>query len=269
MSVQIDSQGRRFVEVGVRVPGTTGSVWDAIASGPGVSAWFVPTEIDAGPDGIPTGAVSHFGEGMDAVATVTGWEPPQHFSAVSDDFAPGGPPVTTDWAVEPVGDGVCIVRVRHSLATDADEWDAYLESVEDGWPAFFGTLQIYLTDFPGQPSALVALAAMTDDLTSGWRRLAADLGLAGALVGERRASSPGSVELAGMVDRVPSDSELTLRIDAPGPGVAHLFALQLEEGALLSVRLYLYGDDAAATAAAIEPLWQSWMRSHDVAARGA
>ena len=265
MSVQIDSQGRRFVEVGARVPGATKAVWDAIATGPGVSAWFVPTEINVGPDGIPTGVVSHFGEGMDAVATVTGWEPPQVFSAVSDDFAPGGPPMTTDWTVEPVGDGACIVRVRHSLAADTDEWDAYLEPVEDGWPAFLGILQAYLTDFAGQPHALVELSAMTDDLTRGWARLAADLGLAGASVGERRVSPPGSVELAGIVDRAPSDSELTLRIDAPGPGVAHLFALPLEEGALLSVRLYLYGDNAADTAAAIEPRWRSWMSSHDAA----
>ena len=133
--MQIDSQGLRYVEVEVRVPGATEAVWDAIASGPGVSAWFVPTEINVGPDGIPTGVVSHFGEGMDAVATVTDWEPPQRFSAVSEDFAPGGPPMTrrtasdTDWAVEPVGDGVCIVRVRHSSRADTDEWDAYLEGV--------------------------------------------------------------------------------------------------------------------------------------------
>ncbi len=269
MSVQIDSQGRRFVEVEVRVPGATEAVWDAIASGPGISAWFVPTDFSVGPDGIPTGVVSHFGEGMDAVATVIRWKPQQEFSAFSDDFAPGGPPVTTEWTVEPVGDDACIVRVRHSLSVDTDEWDAYLEAVEDGWPAFLGILQAYLTDFPGQPHALVELSAMTDDLTLGWTRLAADLGLTGASVGERRVSPPGSIELAGIVDRAPSDSELALRIDAPGPGVAHLFALPLEEGALLSVRLYLYGDESAATAAAIEPRWRSWMSSHDAAARGA
>jgi hypothetical protein len=43
MSVKIDPSGRRSVQVEVEVPGTPEQVWQAIATGPGVSSWFVPT----------------------------------------------------------------------------------------------------------------------------------------------------------------------------------------------------------------------------------
>ena len=45
MSVKKEASGRRYVQVEVEVPGTPEEVWQAIATGPGVSSWFVPTEI--------------------------------------------------------------------------------------------------------------------------------------------------------------------------------------------------------------------------------
>ena len=46
MSVQHDASGRRWVQVEVEVPGTPEEVWRAIATGPGVSSWFVPCQVD-------------------------------------------------------------------------------------------------------------------------------------------------------------------------------------------------------------------------------
>jgi uncharacterized protein YndB with AHSA1/START domain len=46
MPVKKDPSGRRFVEAEVEVPGTPEAVWQAIATGPGISAWFVPAEVD-------------------------------------------------------------------------------------------------------------------------------------------------------------------------------------------------------------------------------
>jgi uncharacterized protein YndB with AHSA1/START domain len=46
MSVKKEPNGRRSVQVEVEVPGTPEQVWQAIATGPGVSAWFVPTEVE-------------------------------------------------------------------------------------------------------------------------------------------------------------------------------------------------------------------------------
>ena len=35
----------RTVEAAIEVPGTPEQVWDAIATGHGISAWFVPTKV--------------------------------------------------------------------------------------------------------------------------------------------------------------------------------------------------------------------------------
>ena len=46
MSVKKEASGRRSIQVEVEVPGTPEEVWQAIATGPGISSWFVPTEFE-------------------------------------------------------------------------------------------------------------------------------------------------------------------------------------------------------------------------------
>ncbi len=46
MSVKKEASGRRSVQVEVEVPGTPEEVWQAIATGPGISSWFVPAEFE-------------------------------------------------------------------------------------------------------------------------------------------------------------------------------------------------------------------------------
>ena len=57
MPVKKDASGNRSVEAETDVPGTPEEVWDAIATGPGLSAWFVPSELEGRIGGT---AVSHF-----------------------------------------------------------------------------------------------------------------------------------------------------------------------------------------------------------------
>jgi hypothetical protein len=52
MSVKKEASGRRSVQVEVEVPGTPEEVWQAIATGPGISSWFVPAEFEVR-EGIP------------------------------------------------------------------------------------------------------------------------------------------------------------------------------------------------------------------------
>ena len=70
MPVKVDASGRRSVQAEAEVPGTPEEVWQAIATGPGISSWFVPTEIHANKDGIPEKLICHFGPGtsMDSVS---------------------------------------------------------------------------------------------------------------------------------------------------------------------------------------------------------
>src|SRR5687768_15986524 len=121
MSVQKDAAGRRFVQAEVEVPGTPEQVWDAIATGPGITTWFVPTTLDGRVGGVTT---SSFGPGMDSLATITEWDPPRKFAADSrDDMGPDDPTIATEWIVEARDGGTCTVRVVHRWFTEKDDWD--------------------------------------------------------------------------------------------------------------------------------------------------
>ena len=76
MSVKKEASGRRSVQVEVEVPGTPEEVWQAIASGPGISSWFVPAEFEER-DGKPVAAKLNFGPGMESRSAVTAWDPPR------------------------------------------------------------------------------------------------------------------------------------------------------------------------------------------------
>src|SRR5215813_4736896 len=97
MSVKKDASGQRWVEVEVEVPGTPEEVWRAIATGPGVSSWFVPTRIEERDGGE---IVSTFGPGMDSTAKITSWEALKRFAAESDMGMPGAPKMATEWSIE-------------------------------------------------------------------------------------------------------------------------------------------------------------------------
>ena len=64
MSVKKEPSGRRSVQVEVEVPGTPEEVWQAIATGPGISSWMVPTEFEER-DGKPVAVKMNFGPGME------------------------------------------------------------------------------------------------------------------------------------------------------------------------------------------------------------
>jgi uncharacterized protein YndB with AHSA1/START domain len=158
MSVKKEASGRRWVQVEVEVPGTPDEVWRAIATGPGISSWFVPTEFEE-QDGKPVAVKMNFAPGMESRAVLTAWDPPRMFAAESAGWTPDMPSIATQWSVEARAGGVCLVRVVNSLFASTDDWDGQLEGTESGWPGFFRTLRIYLTHFRGQRSAMMQLMA--------------------------------------------------------------------------------------------------------------
>ena len=70
------------------VPGTPEEVWQAIATGPGVSSWFVPTEFEQR-DGKAVAMKLNFGPGMVARSDITVWDPPRVFVNEADGWMPG------------------------------------------------------------------------------------------------------------------------------------------------------------------------------------
>lgn len=260
MSIKKDANGRRYVEAEVEVHGTPEQVWEAIATGQGVSSWFVPTEIRD--DG---SVVSHFGPGMDAVARQTSWEPPHRFAAEGE-MQPGAPKLATEWIVEAKSGGTCIVRVVHSMFTDRDDWDDQLEGIEKGWPTFFEILRRYLIHYSGQPCAPFQHMGMGHGTAAEtWNALAEKLGVKGVVLGQHISLAPSVPALAGIVELVGDEGhnhQVLLRLDAPGPGLAHIYAIAMGPAVFIAMRFFYYGDDAYAIASSEEPRWQAWLQEH-------
>ena len=261
MSVKLEANGRRSVQVEFEVPGTPEEVWQAIATGPGISSWFVPAEFEER-DGKPVVLKLKFGPSMEPSATVTAWDPPRMYAGQGEVYG-GSPPIATEWNVEARAGGLCLVRIVHSLFASTDEWDNQLEGAKSGWSGFLAILRIYLTHFRGQRSAIMQVTApVSGSDAESWEALTAALGVKGLSVGQRWTTPAGVSPLSGVVEYLTEDPyDALLRLDKPGPGVAALGAVTYPGGqGMVAMNLYLYGDRAAEAVAREIPLWQAWFQ---------
>jgi uncharacterized protein YndB with AHSA1/START domain len=263
MSVKKEASGRRSVQVEVEVPGTPEEVWQTIATGPGISSWFVPAEFEER-DGKPVAVTLNFGPGMESRSVITAWEAPRRWAAQGEGWG-GSPPIADEWTIEARAGGTCVVRIVHSLFADTDDWDNQLEGTESGWPAFFRILRIYLTHFRGQRSELmqwIAPAAGAASTAEAWDTLTAALGMTGVAVGERWTAPAGVPAIGGVVEHLNQRPyNALIRLDAPGPGVANLGAVNFG-GSMVTLSFYLYGDNGASTVARETPHWDAWIQEH-------
>ena len=260
MSVKKEPSGRRSVQVEVEVPGTPEEVWRAIATGPGISSWFVPTRSEECAGGQ---VVSNFGPGMDSPSTITCWEPPRRFVAEGTMGAPGSPTVATEWSVEARAGGTCVVRVVHSLFASNDDWDNQLDGLEQGWPPIFRILRRYLEGFKGMPcSAMQFVSFSSDSETKTWEKLGGELGLFKVAQGQKWSAPDRFPRMTGVVDSLGQgmhSNTVLLRLDTPAPGSAYIGAFPCGGIAQVYIAFYLYGDNAKAAVERDQPAWQMWM----------
>ncbi len=263
MSVKKEASGRRSVQIEFEVPGTPEEVWQAIATGPGVSSWLMPAEFEER-DGKPIAMKLDFGTGTVSRSEVTAWEPPHRLAMQSEGLVPGSPPIAGEWQIEARAGATCTLRLVHSLFASTDEWDDQLGYVESGWSAFLRTLQIYLRHFRGQPSTLTKwMVPVAGTEAEAWKKLTGALGLDNASAGQQWTAPPGVPELSGVVEYVSENPyDIVVRLDRPGPAVAAFGAVDMGEGSMVGMNVYFYGDQAAATAARESPRWQAWTQEH-------
>ena len=135
------------------------AVWEAIATEPGLAAWFMPMEID--PDS----------------PMVTSHERGRRF-AIRMPTEADGSFHAFDYRIEGAGQGSAVLRFSHSGFT-SDEWaDEYETMTGFGWDMYLHTLSQYLVHFPGRPAQYLEAdgpPASADD--AAWPRLVAALGL--------------------------------------------------------------------------------------------
>lgn len=258
--VTVEADGRRSVQSEIAVPGTREEVWQAIATGPGLSSWFVPAVFEEA-DGQPVAVQFTFGPDMAPRSPIIEWDPPRMFAAQGEGWD-GSPPMTMVWHFDAHADGTCAVRIVNSLVADSAAWDPLLLASAATWPGFFRTLHIYMTYFRGQPSALLQFVAPVPGTEAeAWDTVTGALGLHGADIGQHWTAPAQVPALSGVIAYRSEDPyDLLVRCDQPGPGVAALGAFGFGEQSMVALNLYHYGENAAATAAAAEPLWQAWMQ---------
>jgi uncharacterized protein YndB with AHSA1/START domain len=262
MPVKKDASGKRWVEMQLLVPGTPEQVWQAMATGPGNTAWFTRTRIE---ERVGGSVQFQFGPDMGSSGEVTQWQPPNSFGYVERDWMPGAPPVATEITIEARNGGQCVVRMVHSLFASTDDWDDQLESFESGWPGFFEVLRIYLSKFAGRTAAsFQVMVTAKGELPALWKRFTQALRIAGLDVGDAVVAQAPPEELTGIVERVQQDRKIRvimLSVTAPFEGTVMCGTYGTQDQVNLSISTFIYGDQAEALGAAAEPKWRNWMQA--------
>lgn len=249
--------GTRSIELEVVVEGAADEVWRAIATGPGITSWYVPHHFE---ERAGAAASVSFGPGIDVEGRVAAWEPPQR---VVFDGGEGVDGFTFEWTVEPVDTATCTVRLINSGFGTGDEWDAQFDGMSEGWRMFLSNLQVHLREFKGQAAVANLPTAMWPlDPAPAWARLTHDLGIpATPKVGDTVAvTAPDAPPLSGVVTEVAA-TRLTLHLDQPAPGTALVTAEGAGGQSSMSVWSYLYGDEGRAASEGNHQAWQQWLEA--------
>lgn len=247
------------LELDIEVPGTPEQVWQAVATAQGMSAWFLPTQIEE-----REGGALHFamGPGMGSDGHVVRWDPPQRLVYEEDWAALMGKdpaelsPMTSEFVVEARSGGTCVVRVTTSgFGTGADWEQEWWDDMGDQWRPYFDHLRVYLAHFTGQEATQVeASASHPVDVATLWSTVVGTLGVGDAGTTLDVRGSTGTVERVGT-------RQVLVRLTAPVPGMLSVFAYgEADDRATVAVRAYLFSPDAPEHARREEPAWQEWLR---------
>ena len=247
----------RSLEFEVEVVGTPEEVWRAIATGPGISSWYVPHTVEEREGGA---AVARFGAGpeMEVPGRVAAWEPPRRVVFDGGEDAGG---LAFEWLVDARDGGTCVVRLVNTGFGSGDDWDGQYDAMSDGWQLFLLNLKLHLEHFRGQTAtAQLPTAMWAGPRDTAWTNLADQLGIGSApVVGERiDTGGDDAPKLAGTVVDVAS-WRLALLVDQPALGTAILAVEGKSDQVSVSIWSYLYGADGAAAAKRDEPRWAKWL----------
>ena len=251
---------RRTIENSIEVPGSPEQVWRAIASGPGISCWFMPAELAEHEGG---SVAFDMGSGMAASGVVTKWDPPRRLAYEEEWTGYDGASIgklASEFTVEPRGGGTCVVRLVSNLFTSTGDWDEELDDLHKGWNTYFEVLRLYLVHFAGQSCGTILVTGeASGSKTEAYAALTDALRLGPLASGQAVQSGPEAPRLAGTVERL-GPREALLRLSEPAAGSALVFAYVNGDKAIVNVHAYLYGEGARAIAARETPRWQSFMQ---------
>jgi uncharacterized protein YndB with AHSA1/START domain len=252
-----DEPRSRSIVLEVEVVGAVEEVWRAIATGPGISSWYVPHTVEEREGGAAT---ARFGEGPEMLipGRVAAWEPPRR---VVFDGGEGVDGLVFEWLVEAHSAGTCIVRLVNSGFVAGAPWDDQYDDMTKGWQLFLLNLQLHLEHFRGrEATAILPMAMWNGRQAAVWERLTGLLGLDATLAIGQRVSiaADGAPSLSGTVVSAAA-WRLALLLDDPCPGTAFIAVEGGGDTVAVSIWSYLYGPDRESIAARDEPQWHRWL----------
>src|ERR671925_89262 len=231
-------------------PASPEEVWEAIATGPGVDAWFMGVnEIEPG-EGGRTRMKFH---GSTEETTITAWEPPTHLASRTPE-GPDGALHAFEYIVEGRDKGSTVVRWVHSGFL-GENWEKEYEGLSEGDPMYFDKLRVYLTYFRGRRATPVQVfGPLVPDRDKAWELLHRGLGLSAtpSLGDEVRLTPEGLPVLKGVVDWLSRDF-LGVRTDDGIYRFMHIAAF----GGITGVGHHVF-DDALDQKEA-EEAWGVWL----------
>ena len=232
----------------ITLDATPEQVWEAIATGPGIDAWFMGRNQVEPREGGRT-SMTIAGQTEDGV--VTAWEPGRRFA-----YRGGSPDsaefMAFEWLIEGRDDGTCVLRLVQSGVL-GDDWETEYDALTKGWDMYLHQLAQYLGHFRGRSVApVMAMAPGAGDAGHVWSVLSAGLGLdRPATEGDKvRLTPEGLAPIEGVVDYV-SPEVLGVRTE---DGLYRF--IRGYEGSV-AVGHHLFAGDVDQEEA--ERAWQAWL----------
>jgi uncharacterized protein YndB with AHSA1/START domain len=252
---------RRQFELDVQVRGTVSDVWAAIATGPGLTSWFVPAEVE---ERLGGEVLFHFGEYGTDICRVSAWEPPRRFEFATEqrDRTIRQELVVHEGPADEHGAPSCRVAFRnHGYGADGSS-DEQIAAMTVAWRVLLDVLRLSLLHFPGRPCATTLVNGCAPGrVVDVWTDVGTQLGLVDPQPGDevRIQPEPDGPVLHGKVASH-RDQVMTLLLLDPAPAILML-GVQPMGGGLTHVAVYSYSydEDPRAEVRALGRLWQAWM----------
>ncbi|HEV2780566.1 MAG TPA: SRPBCC domain-containing protein [Actinophytocola sp.] len=225
-------------------------VWNAIATGPGIDAWFMGhTELEPRLGGRARMEMP----GWTAESTITAWEPGRHF-AYKGDENPDGTFMAFEYLIEGRGGSGTVLRFVHSGFL-GDDWETEYDALTNGDRMYLEKLAVYASHFAGRTATyhLFTLGPQVADRDKVWAAYRDALGLGETVeVGDKaRVAVEGLPPADGVVEFVRLPYWVGVRTDDG------FYALMWGHQDTPVVEYSAFNADV--DGARIERAWQSWL----------
>lgn len=232
----------------IEIEATPEEVWDAIATGPGLDAWFMGrNEVEPGEGGkvrmtLPSWTLE---------STITVWDPPRRLVTDTGE-GENGRLMVFEYLIEGREGGSTVLRFVHSGFLPGDDWETEYEALRSGDPMYIHKLAQYLKYFRGRTATPIDVYGQeVPDRAEAWARFRSGLGLTDAVSqGERvRLAPEGLPPIEGVADYV-SQETLGIRTN---DGL-YRFIYGLGGTVVLGHHIFAHVDQRTT-----ELAWQAWL----------